>query len=213
MKALVIAKEPLPGRVKTRLCPPCSPDDAAAIAEASLADTLATVVAAGFDEVVVVLDGRPGPWLPTGVGVVPQRGAGLEERLAAAFDDVGGPAVLVGMDTPQLTAGDLGRAATALEADRTDAVLGPAVDGGWWAIGLRRADARVFLGVPMSAPITGSAQLARLRGLGLRVRALPMVRDVDTFADAQVVARLAPEGRFAAVVDDVTSRLGVEVPA
>jgi rSAM/selenodomain-associated transferase 1 len=213
VKGLVIAKEPLPGRVKTRLCPPCSPDDAAAIAEASLADTLATVVSAGFDEVVVVLDGRPGPWLPRGVGVVPQRGAGLDERLAAAFDDVGGPALLVGMDTPQLTAGDLVRAATALEADDTDAVLGPATDGGWWAIGLRRADARVFLGVPMSTPTTGVAQLARLRSLGFRVRSLPVVRDVDTIADAQVVARLAPARRFAGVVHDVTSRLGVGIPA
>ena len=62
---LVLAKEPVAGRVKTRLCPPCSPTEAAAVAEAALADTLAAAVATGADRVVVSLDGdlvtRPGP--------------------------------------------------------------------------------------------------------------------------------------------------------
>jgi rSAM/selenodomain-associated transferase 1 len=211
MNAIVIAKEPVPGRVKTRLCPPCSPDEAATIAEASLADTFAAVATAGFDEVVAVLDGRPGSWLPRGIRVVPQRGAGLDARLAAAFDDAGVPALLVGMDTPQLTPADLADAAAVL--DVTDAVLGPAVDGGWWAIGLRRADADVFSGVPMSSPATGTEQLARLHLLGLRVEMLPTFRDVDTIADARAVARLAPGGRFAAAVEGVISRLAVGVPA
>lgn len=207
MIGIVIAKEPRPGLVKTRLCPPCDPADAAAIAEAALVDTLAAVAGAPFDGRVLVLDGRPGPWLPTGFRVVPQRGDGLDERLAAAFDDVGGPAFLVGMDTPQVTATDLADATARLDAGEDDAVLGPAADGGWWALGLRRPDAGALRGVPMSTPGTGAAQLARLRERGLRVGLLPVRRDVDTFADALAVSGEAPDGRFADRVRAVADRL------
>ena len=89
---IVIAKEPVPGRAKTRLCPPCTPDEAAALAEAALRDTFTAVAAAPAPRRVVVLDGRPGPWLPEGFEVIPQRAGGLAERLAGAFDDVGAPA-------------------------------------------------------------------------------------------------------------------------
>src|SRR5436305_118011 len=100
---IVIAKAPVPGLVKTRLCPPCTPAEAAGLAEAALSDTLACVLATPVDRRVVVLDGQPGDWLPDGFEVYAQRGDGLDERLAAAFSDVGGPALIVGMDTPQLT--------------------------------------------------------------------------------------------------------------
>lgn len=100
---LVIAKEPLPGRVKTRLTPPYTPAEAALIAEAALADTLRTVLAVPARRRVLVLEGRPGPWLPPGIDVVPQCAGGLDERLAAAFAGCTGPTLLVGMDTPQIT--------------------------------------------------------------------------------------------------------------
>ncbi|MEO5678521.1 MAG: glycosyltransferase, partial [Acidimicrobiales bacterium] len=74
--ALVLAKEPVAGRVKTRLCPPLTPAEAAAVAEAALADTLAAVARCGADRLVVALDGAPGPWLPAGFEVIPQRGGG-----------------------------------------------------------------------------------------------------------------------------------------
>src|SRR5581483_7679868 len=76
---------------------------------------------------------------------------------------------------------------------RHRAVLGHAVDGGWWVIGWRRADPRaVFHGVPMSAATTGAAQQQRLRDLGYDVaRARPM-RDIDTVADLSAVTRAAP---------------------
>ena len=77
LHVLVMAKAPVPGRVKTRLCPPCTWDQAAAIAEAALADTLAAVVACRATRKVVALDGEPGPWLPPGVEVISQRGHGL----------------------------------------------------------------------------------------------------------------------------------------
>jgi glycosyltransferase A (GT-A) superfamily protein (DUF2064 family) len=99
---LVIAKAPVAGRVRTRLCPPCSPAEAAELAAAARADTLAAVsAAAGAARRVLVLEGTGGDWVPPGFDIVRQRGDGLAERLAAAFADAGGPSLLVGMDTPQ----------------------------------------------------------------------------------------------------------------
>jgi uncharacterized protein len=186
---IVIAKEPVPGRAKTRLCPPCTPAQSAQLAEASLADTLATVAATPAPRRVCVLEGAPGAWLPAGVEVLPQRGGPLDERLAAAFDDVGGPALLVGMDTPQLSPRLLAEAAARLMRPGTGAVLGLADDGGWWAIGLRRPDPALFIGVPMSEDTTGLVQLARLEGAGLETDLLPQLRDMDTIDDARAAAR------------------------
>lgn len=191
---VVIAKAPVPGRVKTRLCPPCTPAQAADLAEAALADTLAAVAATPATRRVCVLEGEPGPWLPPGFDVLPQRGRGLDERLASAFEDVGGPALLVGMDTPQVTPAHLADGLAALRTPGCDAVLGLAPDGGYWAIGLRRADRALFEGVPMSTAHTGAAQRARLLQAGRRVRLLPELRDVDTMDDARAVAAVAPPG-------------------
>ena len=194
---VVIAKAPRAGHSKTRLCPPCTPRQAAALARAALADTLEAVRATPAARHVLALDGEPGGWLPAGFEVIPQRGRGLDERLAHAFDDVGGPALLIGMDTPQVSSSDLREGLQVLAAPATDAVLGPAPDGGYWAIGLRKPDPRAFLCVPMSTAVTCRAQRARLERLGLHVRDLPPVRDVDRIADAHAVAALAPSGRFA----------------
>jgi uncharacterized protein len=189
---IVIAKAPVAGRVKTRLCPPCTPAQAAAVAEAALADTLIAVAATPARRRLLALDGLPGPWLPGGFEVVPQPSGGLGDRLADAFARAGGPAFLVGMDTPQVTPAVL-RDAVGRLAD-VDAVLGPAADGGYWGIGLRRPDAAVFAGVPMSTAHTGLAQRERLRALGLRVGDLPALRDVDTYADACAVAPFTAAG-------------------
>lgn len=190
---LVIAKEPRPGRVKTRLTPPFSPEQAAALAEAALADTLRAVAGAPATRRVLVLDGRPGRWLPPGFDVVPQCAGGLDARLADAFARCSGPALLIGMDTPQVTPDLL----TVDFAD-CDAWFGPAEDGGFWALGLARPEPGLLRGVPMSAPRTGAVQRERLVAAGLRVRDLPRLRDVDTAADARAVAALAPHGAFAA---------------
>ncbi|MFF3619142.1 DUF2064 domain-containing protein [Streptomyces sp. NPDC002467] len=191
---LVIAKEPVPGRVKTRLTPPFTPRQAAVLAGAALADTLAAVAATPAERHVLVLDGAPGPWLPPGFEVVPQSAGGLDERLAAAFAACAGPALLIGMDTPQVTPELL---APALAFDAYDAWFGPAADGGFWALGLAAPDPALLLGVPMSVPETGMVQYERLRAAGLRIGPLPRLRDVDTAADAAEVAALAPAGRFA----------------
>jgi len=196
---LVIAKTPVPGRVKTRLCPPCTPEQAARLARAALEDTLAA--AAGATRAgrrLLVLDGAPGPWLPPGWEVVEQRGDGLAERLADAFAQAGGPALLVGMDTPQLTAAQLDAGLAALGTH--DAAFGAATDGGYWAIGLHAPDPAVFAGVPMSRRHTGLVQRTRLLALGMRVAILPPLRDVDAIADARAAAAAAPESRFAAAL-------------
>jgi glycosyltransferase A (GT-A) superfamily protein (DUF2064 family) len=199
---LVIAKAPVPGRVKTRLSPPCTLEQAARLAAAAIADTLAAVGAVDRElRRIVVLDGEPGPWIPDGFDVIAQRGDGLAERLAAAFADAGGPAFLVGMDTPQVTPGLL---AAGLDAVRDgDAAFGAALDGGYWGIGLREPDARVFDGVPMSARNTGAVQRGRLAILGLRTRVLPPLRDVDTIDDARAVAREAPGAHLAAALAQI----------
>lgn len=189
---LVIAKEPLPGRVKTRLTPPFAPAEAAALAEASLADTLQAVAATPAARRVLVLDGAPGPWLPPGFEVVPQCAGGLDERLADAFARCEGPALLIGMDTPQVTPELL-----TVDFAGCDAWFGPAEDGGFWALGLAEPDPALLRGVPMSTPFTGAVQRARLVAAGLRVRDLPRLRDVDDASDAHAVAALVPYGRFA----------------
>jgi rSAM/selenodomain-associated transferase 1 len=198
---IVIAKQPLPGRCKTRLCPPLAPAEAAGLAEAALADTLATVAATPARRHLLALDGRPGRWLAPGFDVLAQADGGLDARLAAAFEAAGGPALLIGMDTPQTSVAALKRAIAALCGDGIDAVLGPAEDGGYWSIGLRRRDGAAFIGVPMSSAATGAAQRRRLAGLGLRCAELEPMRDVDTFDDARVVARLCPGSRFAAAFE------------
>lgn len=197
---MVLAKEPVPGRVKTRLCPPCTPEEAAGLAEAAIVDTLRAVLATGADRRVLVLAGRPGPWLPAGLEVVGQRGDSLGERLEAAWSDVvgprPGPTIQIGMDTPQVTPGLLEGAFDHLA--RASAVLGPARDGGWWAVGLRAHLPGAFLSVPMSAPDTGARQRERLRQLlGTVPATLPLLRDVDHIADARAVAAQASDTRFA----------------
>jgi rSAM/selenodomain-associated transferase 1 len=191
----VIAKAPAAGHSKTRLSPPLSLEDAAVLAEAALADTLAAVASVEVARKVLILDGCPGPWLPAGFEVIGQRGTGLDERLANAFADLGGPALIIGMDTPQVRPETLREAVERLRASA--AVLGPAADGGYWAIGLRGPDPRPLLGVPMSTSHTLRVQRARLRALGLSVAELETMRDVDTFDDATAVAHCSPQTRFA----------------
>lgn len=214
---VVIAKAPVPGRVKTRLCPPCDATQAAAVARASLSDTFAAVCATPVDRRVLALEGEPGPWIPPDMEVVAQSSGGLGERLQALFtwscDEAAGAreptsaTLVVGMDTPQVGSAELVAAVTALGDPGVDAVLGPALDGGYWAIGftsevVNRGDG-LFLGVPMSTPITARRQLDRLRDLGLAVRVLGEHRDIDRWEDAIAVSRDHPELATSRVVREL----------
>jgi len=198
---LVIAKEPLPGHVKTRLTPPFTPEQAAALAEAALADTLDAVRRAPARRRILVLDGTPGRWLSPGIDVVPQTTGSLDERLAAAFAAcTDGPALLIGMDTPQLTPHLIAPALAPAAWHGCDAWFGPAEDGGFWALGLAAPDPALVRGVPMSTAHTGALQRARLTSAGLLVHDLPRLRDVDTAPDAVAAAAAAPASRFAALL-------------
>ena len=206
---LVLAKAPVPGQVKTRLCPPATPGEAARIAAASLLDTLdatrgrCTVVAL----VGSLADAERRAEVRAALArcrVVPQRGATFAARLVAAHADAGGngPVIQLGMDTPQLDAALLDEAGRALGS--CDAVLGPARDGGWWALGVHDPrHARVLADVPMSTPDTGALTLHALHAAGLRVTLLPELSDVDTMEDAERVAAAVPGSRFAAAVAQV----------
>jgi hypothetical protein len=214
MQICVIAKEPRPGFSKTRLTPPCSPTDAAAIAEAALADTLEVVGRTPARRRVVALDGAPGRWLPAGFDVIAQVGGGLGDRLDGAFascfaarpDD---PVVLIGMDTPQVTPSNLTAAGEHLAAG-TDAVLGLASDGGYWLIGLRSPVPGAFSGVPMSTSDTGRAQRSQLEQLGCSVELVDTLADVDSFADAVQVAAQQGRGSFTSAVRRVERELAME---
>jgi glycosyltransferase A (GT-A) superfamily protein (DUF2064 family) len=215
---VVLAKAPEPGRVKTRLCPPAVPAEAADIAAAALLDTLDAMRATAGSRSVVALTGclavaarsRELTAAMSGMSKVDQRGTNLGQRIAAAHADTslvapGLPTLQVGMDTPQGDADLLVRcAAPLLGGGPVDAVLGLASDGGWWALGLRDPlAASVVADVPMSRFDTGDRTLRALRAAGLRVELLPTLTDVDTAADALAVRAAAPGTRFAAAVDGV----------
>ncbi|GAA3814674.1 TIGR04282 family arsenosugar biosynthesis glycosyltransferase [Nocardioides panacisoli] len=203
---LVLAKAPVAGRVKTRLAASVGPAAAARLAAAALLDTLDAMAAAfGPARCRLALNGR----LEDAVGgedllaalagwtVVPQHGDTLGARIAHACAGAGGPVVQVGMDTPQVGVRLLAEVAAAL--DETDAVLGPAVDGGWWVLGLREpAHAAAIADVPMSTPTTGTDTRDALLAAGLTVATAPRLRDIDHLDDLLAVRRLAPAARFAA---------------
>ncbi|PZE86369.1 DUF2064 domain-containing protein [Curtobacterium sp. MCBD17_032] len=193
----VVAKECLPGKVKTRLTPALTPEGAARVAAASLADTLATVSALPAARRVLFYDGDVLPEGAAAFDVLHQPGGGLDERLGFLFDTVDGPLLLVGMDTPQVSAAAL---APVFDDPERDAWFGPAEDGGFWSLYLREPTGDLLRGVPMSQDDTGAVQLERLRSAGLGTGLLTELLDVDTLPDAERVAALAPATRFAAAL-------------
>lgn len=207
---VVMAKECVPGRVKTRLHPPLTLADAAQVAAASLADTLDAVAATGLPVVVCAQGEVP---MPAGFRSIAQVPGELDERIAAALDACQERVLLIGMDTPQLDPRML-RALADDWDDHVDAWFGPAADGGFWLLGLdaigsqrlggrRRGD--LVRGVPMSSPETGRVQRARLVAAGLRVADAPRLTDIDDLASLRSVrAELPPGGHLARLLPELT---------
>lgn len=198
LSVLVMAKSPLPGVAKTRLCPPCTPEEAASIAQAALCDTLEAALGCGH-RVILALAGPPGPWLPDGVVVVAQVAGTFNERLDAAWSHLPAGGVQIGMDTPQCTAELLERALMAV--NDAGSALGPTTDGGWWLLGLDRPTPSMFDAIAMSTPTTGAAQLLRLQALGFEPVILPALTDIDTWSTACEVAAITPGSRTAKAVE------------
>ena len=216
---IVIAKETIPGKVKTRLHPPLSYEQAAEVAAAAIQDTLAAASAVDVDRRILYFDGNLFPPGSEDYEVVPQGTGDLDVRLAHIFDHCTGPTVLIGMDTPQLDAqvlrdmfarwaaeDEATNASTSTststsdadtDAGTTDVFFGFANDGGFWTLGMREPDGSLIRGVPMSKDDTGRVQLDRLEAAGLSVSLVPELVDVDTIDDARTVATLAPHTRFA----------------
>lgn len=213
----VLAKDPVPGFVKTRLCPPLSPEQAAAVAVAFATDTLATAVASGGFDVRLALaaPARDGPVrlgeglaalaLRLGVRVEDQGEGDLGGRMARLLDRGlrSGPTVLVGTDCPDLPAAMLVAAFAALE--RRDVVVGPAVDGGYVLIGARRPVPGLFeIDAPWSSERVMEATCAVLRRRGCAFETLETRDDVD---DARALGRLASRLAGASVVAPATAGL------
>lgn len=210
---LVMAKAPIAGFAKTRLTPPLTSHEAARVAAAALLDTLDSVLRSEVAHRVVALTGdldaaECGDEIASVLDrftVIPQRGADFGIRLANAHADaarLGAPVLQIGMDTPQIGPDVLSRAAAEL-ADGAAALLGPAEDGGWWALGLPAGQpASMLTEVPMSTSRTGELTRMALLHSGLQVATLPLFSDVDSFDDAIRVAAES-DGRFATVVHEM----------
>ena len=205
---LVVAKAPVPGLAKTRVATTVGHELAAELAAAALLDTLEAVSSTGWP-IVIAMTGdlgaaARGDEICAAIApftVIEQRGKGLGERLATAHADAdaGSGIVQIGMDTPQLSAADLWAAGEAL--NNHDAVVGPAIDGGWWLLALRSAvHANILSTVPMSRPDTCRLTLRALTEAGADVGTIRPLSDVDHWADALVLAADYPNLRMSAVV-------------
>jgi glycosyltransferase A (GT-A) superfamily protein (DUF2064 family) len=193
---VVLAKPPVPGRVKTRLHPPLSYEEAAGIARASLLDTLGLARQLPADRRVLAWDDDELPSYARDFTLQRQCAGDLGDRLGRVFDLIEGPTVMVGMDTPQVTTHDL---APVFERwpRGVDAWFGPAEDGGFWALALAEPAGDLLRGVPMSTSDTGRILFDRLRDASLGVGMLPRMTDIDDIDSAALVADLAPRSRFA----------------
>lgn len=206
---LVVAKAPVPGFAKTRLAAVIGDGPAADLAAAALLDTLEAVAGADVTHRIVALTGDVAHAVRSveltaalqDFTVVAQRGHTFAQRLANAHADAqratDAPVFQIGMDTPQVTAALLEQSSQPLTTGSA-CVLGPAEDGGWWALGVTDARfAAPIRDVPTSSPDTGRATLAAIESAGVAVHLLPVLRDVDHAADvAPVAARCRPGSRF-----------------
>jgi len=190
----VIAKAPRAGASKTRLCPPLTPQEAAALAAAFLEDTVALALAAGVDVRLMCRDESERPALARFAGdraqVQVQDGQGLGAALESAFrqgaaegyDAVG----VLGTDVPSLPSAVIVEAFERLAA--ADVVLGPSLDGGYYLLTARRPHGALFREMAWSTPAVAQETRRRCAALGLRLEAVAEWDDVD---DPTALSRLA----------------------
>ena len=189
---VIMAKQPVPGRTKTRLCPPLTSAEAAELAEALLRDTVGLVLGLRGIELAIAVSpvsavDQMRHLLPSGARFLAVEGANIGECLSGAmgqlFSEGLGRVVALNADSPTLPAAYLERAADLLESN--DVVLGPAEDGGYYLIGLRRPQPGLFEGIAWSTDQVAAQTLARAAELGLTMASLPEWYDVDTPAELE----------------------------
>jgi hypothetical protein len=196
----VFVKPPKAGQVKTRLVPVVTPVEAAELAMAFFADTLALARSCDWARVVVACDGDPSALaLAPDIAVWSQGSGDLGERmehvLSRALAD-SSAAIAIGTDSPGLPRRFL--EAAQLHLAEHDSVLGPSADGGYYLIGLRRCPAGLLQGLPWSVPTTRERTSARLRSLGFSVSETDPWFDVDVPADLARLAELIREKKILA---------------
>lgn len=182
----VMAKAPVPGQVKTRLCPPLTEKQAAELSAAFLLDVWRAACALSDARVLLSYSGerKAFPAQLTRVDGFHQQGDDLGARIehTARFGLSRASRVLViGSDLPGLSTSCLQTARTKLETH--DAVLGPSIDGGFYLIGLSRCPPGLLANLPWSMPNTYEATYHRLREQRFRVAHAPRFDDVDTIDD------------------------------
>ncbi len=183
---VVFAREPVPGRVKTRLAAAVGERAAARLYAVLLKRTLAVVAASPFDAVVSVAEEPSEEWiggLELRWEVQPESDLGgrMEDAFNRRFGEGADVVIIVGSDCPRLHGRHLLAAADAL--DRAPAVLGPSADGGYWLVAQRRPGVDLWTGVPWSSPGTLAATRKRLEELGTPWVELDELDDVDTEDD------------------------------
>lgn len=199
----VMAKVPVAGQVKTRLCPPLTPRAAARLARCFLLDRVEQLgLIPEADRLVAFAppEGEAGlrRLLPAGVRLVPQVGPDLGTRLdrllTALLAEGYAGAIALDADSPTLPTDYLRAACRHLRAATADVVLGPAEDGGYYLIGLRAPAPALFQAMPWSTATVAAETQARARAAGLRLRLLPAWFDVDRGPDLARLRAAAPGG-------------------
>jgi len=197
---VIVAKEPLPTRVKTRLCPNISPDGAAELYTLFVQDMagemfgltesagdpsscISVAVAYTPEESQAAFEAI----LPVSIPLFPQWGADLGERLLHIFEEMCGKGYdqvhIINSDSPDMPRSLIRESAKLLGAPQTDLVLGPCADGGYYLIGLKRPVPELFREIPWSTDRVLGMTLERARGLGLSCALLDPWYDIDTYGD------------------------------
>jgi rSAM/selenodomain-associated transferase 1 len=189
---ILFAKEPIPGKVKTRLVPPLTPEGAAELYGSMLRDTIARIgLLKGIDR-YLFYDGENGALdffteAAPGMTCLPQKGADLGKRMAETLRHVfgkgHGAAVIIGSDSPDLPTEFISNAFTLLAAGDCDAVFGPTEDGGYYLVGMTRLHQELFIDIPWSSDRVMDETLDRAARAGIRTSLLPAWHDVDSESD------------------------------
>lgn len=188
----VMAKRPEPGRVKTRLCPPLTPQQAADLYEAFLLDTVSLASGIGHGDVFVAFDPDTARdyfsrMTPAPVKCIPQGPGNLGARLSRISSEVFSRGyrklVILASDAPHLPPRLIRRAFSLL--DNAGVVLGPCDDGGYYLIGSRSLAPGLFAGIPWSTSWVLDHTIRRARETGMTYALLPTCYDIDTWEDAE----------------------------